>query len=208
MVKVRAYLPNLVSLGLGAAGLLGCAANPATGVRASGEPLGLKIKTEAFSYTQQEKVGTVEYRTATGAPDGSADIYKKRTVHGVDLQWRPTQGTTIIDDQDFFRIAGDEEAERQTREQRDYARLINRVGYGLVIGGVGVMGFAGQMMPDASSKTRATVGGLGLLGTITGALFVYYGIFHNRSENHVMELERARLASDRYNETLKPAANP
>lgn len=207
MAKARAHLPNLVSLGLGAAVLLGCAANPATGLRASGESLGLRIKTESFSYTQREKVGTVEYRTATGAPNGSADIYKKRTVHGVELDWRPTQGTSVIDDQDFFRIAGDEDAERQIREQRDYARLINRVGYGLVIGGVGVMGFAGQMMPDASSKNRATVGGLGLLGAITGTLFVYYGVFHNRSENHVMELERARLASDRYNETLKPTTS-
>lgn len=169
---------------------------------ATGEPLLLDVTTETHTYRTQERVATIQYRSSSGAPAGRAEIYEPRVGTCTKQLWRPMQGQQILDDQDFFRIAGDRVAADEIADHRARARAFNRIGFALLGVGAGAMVFASQADQDGSSRTMATVGGAGLLTAITGGLWIYYGVYHNRSENHLLPLERARAAADRYNELL------
>jgi len=87
MTRVR---KAAVLLALAAAA--GCATNPATGLHATGQPLGVQTEAEHFAYQQQQKVGEVQYRDSSGRAAGSAGIYQTQVVQGTKIHWRPTQG--------------------------------------------------------------------------------------------------------------------
>src|SRR5689334_18058546 len=80
----------------------GCATNPATGLHATGQPLGVKTEYEQIAYRDQQKVGEVQYQNAAGQSEGSASIYRTTVGHATKVHWQPTQGGAVIDDQDFF----------------------------------------------------------------------------------------------------------
>jgi hypothetical protein len=189
--------------------LLGCATNPATGIAASGQPLGIKTETENVAWRERQKVAEVQFVDAAGNNAGSASAYQTRVVNAVKLHWWPTQGGTVIDDQDFFRIARDDRAVAEIEDYRTRAAWLNRAGFGLFALGAGGIAYAEH--GDTESRTMRIVGGAGVLAALTGALWIYYGYYRTRSSDHVMELERAREAANRYNATLnnatlKPAA--
>jgi len=189
---------------LAAGCLFGCATNPATGIAATRQPLGVKVEREDVAWREQQKVGEVQYVDAAGRNAGSANVYQTKVVHAVKLNWSPTQGGAVIDDQDFFRIARDDRAVAEIEDARANAKLLNRVGFGLFLVGAGGIAYAEH--GDTENKTVRTIGGVGVLTALTGALWMYYGYYRTRSDHHLMELERAREAADRYNATLKPAA--
>ena len=184
--------------------LSGCATNPATGIAASGQPLGIKTEAEHVAWREQQKVGEIQFVDAAGNNAGSASAYQTRVVNAVKLHWWPTQGGPVIDDQDFFRIARDDRAVAEIEDYRTRAKWLNRVGFGMFALGAGGIAYAER--GDTESRTTRIVGGAGVLVALTGALWIYYGYYRTRSSDHVMELERAREAANRYNATLKPAA--
>jgi hypothetical protein len=192
----------VAALGAAAATASGCASNPATGLHATGQPLGVQTESESVAYRDQQKVGEVQYQNAAGQPDGSASVYRTTVGHATIIHWRPTQGGTVIDDQDFFRIAGDTATEREIDEYRRQGKALNRVGWGLSVLGAGGVA-ASTLLMDESSKRARTIGGVSVLGLITGALWVYYGYYRMQPDHHAVEIERARAAAERYNATLK-----
>jgi hypothetical protein len=192
----------VVAAALVAAAAAGCATNPATGLRASGQPLGIKTEYESVAYRDQQKVGEVQYQNAAGQSEGSASIYQTSVGHATKIHWQPTQGNAVIDDQDFFRIAGDTASEREVEEYRRQGKALNRVGWGLTLLGAGGVAASTTLMDETTKRAR-TIGGVSVLALITGAAWVYYGYYRTQPDHHAVELERARQAATRYNETLK-----
>jgi hypothetical protein len=185
--------------------LAGCATNPATGLQSTGQALGVQTESEHFAYQQQQKVAEVQYHDSAGRPAGSAGVYQTQTVHGTKIHWRPTQGTAVIDDQDFFRIAGDTGSEQEVEEYRRQGKAMNTVGWGLTLLGAGGIG-ATEAFMDTSQGRGRTIGGVAALSLIVGALWVYAGHYRVQPDHHAVELGKAREAAKRYNESLKMEA--
>jgi hypothetical protein len=186
----------------------GCATNPATGLHATGQALGVQTEAEHFAYQQQQKVGEVQYQDSAGRAAGSAGIYQTQTVHGTKIHWRPTQGGAVIDDQDFFRIAGDTGSEQEVEEYRRQGKAMNTVGWGLTLLGAGGIGATSAFMDETTGRGR-TLAGVSALSLLIGALWVYAGHYRVQPDHHAVEIGKARDAAKRYNETLKldaPAA--
>lgn len=179
----------------------GCATNPATGSPATGRSLGLQTEAEHFSYNRQQTVAEVRYRDSAGRPAGNANVYQTKRVSGTVIHWRPTEGGTVIDDQDFFRIAGDEKAAADIADHRRQGVLLNRVGWVLMALGAGGIAATSTLMDEATT-TGKTVGGVSVLSLIIGGLWVYAGHHRMKPESHLFEIDRAREAANRYNATL------
>jgi hypothetical protein len=182
----------------------GCATNPAKGLPATGQALGVQTESEHFAYQQQQKVAEVQYHDSAGRPAGTAGVYQTQVVHGTKIHWRPTEGGTVIDDQDFFRIAGDTGSEQEVEEYRRQGKAMNTVGWGLTLLGAGGIG-ATEAFMDTSQGRGRTLDGVAALSLIVGALWIYAGHYRVQPDHHAVELEKAREAAKRYNETLTTA---
>lgn len=67
--------------------------------------------------------------------------------------FRLKQGDREIDEQDFYHLAGDSDAERTIADARSSAKLMNTIGWGVV----GACGVAAVSAPIAMGKTGAYV---------------------------------------------------
>jgi hypothetical protein len=190
------------ALVLATATAAGCATNPATGLPATGQVLGVQTEAEHFATQQKQKVGEVQFQDSSGRAAGSAGIYQTKVVHGTKIHWRPTQGGAVIDDQDFFRIAGDTASEQEVQEYRRQGTAMNRVGWGLTLLGAGGIGATSAFM-DETTGTGRKLAGVSALSLIVGALWVYAGHYRMGADVHAVEIGKAQDAAKRYNETLK-----
>ena len=137
---------------LAIAAAAGCATNPATGLPATGQVLGVQTEAEHFAYQQQQKVGEVQYHDSAGRAAGSAGIYQTNVVHGTKIHWRPTQGGTIIDDQDFFRIARDTRLRAGGAGVPAAGNGVEPVGWGLTLLGAGGIGATSAFMDETTGR--------------------------------------------------------
>jgi hypothetical protein len=183
-----------------------CATMPATGIPATGEPLGYRAETQHYAYTTQEKVAEVQYQDAAGRSAGSAAVYQPRTVTGSFTEWRPMQGSAFIDDEDFFRISGDVEAARAVRDFHERALLMNRLGLSLVLVSTAGLAAIRAAHLDTSATSTRVLGGASVLGLILGGSWAWAGYVHMKPESHIFDLDRARADAARYNAARKAAA--
>jgi hypothetical protein len=175
----------------------GCATLPATGAPATGEPLGTLRSSEAYAYLARDKVADVEYRDAAGRSAGSAAVYQDRVVRGVVVHWQPTQGGKVIDDEDFFRIAGDVAAAREIHDYRSQGLWLNRVGLALLATGAG--GLVAYRADPGNRYARA-VGGASALCLVLGGLWTLDGLYRMKPDHHLFDLGRASSDASDYNE--------
>src|SRR5262245_33222080 len=96
----------------------GCIHMPATGVKATGEPLSVDVNTEKRAYVAQEKTGETVHRDASGRVIGTSESYQDTLVEYDVTRWQVFQGDYKIDDQDFFRIGGDDQAADEIANMR------------------------------------------------------------------------------------------
>ena len=110
------------------------------------------------------------------------------------------QGNTPIDEQDYYRIAGDGEAATQIQRTRTRGIFYNRAGWVLAAIGLGGL-FAAAVLPDAGLRKV----GYGLtLALPIGGTMVFYG--RSKAEKHPqLSGRRAREAANRYNAHLSGA---
>ncbi len=207
-------------------GGLGCASLPATGVQATGAPLGVQTGTVIEHHQVSEKVGDVEHTDSSGRTVGRSAVYANRTVTTERDIWFPTQGGQRIDDKDFFTIAGDREAADEVQRYREKGITMNRVG--LVTAGIGIAALVGgyvlmsnsspESNPDGSASaprasTGSTLGGAFMLaGGVAipvGALLAWAGGARQKRDRHPVD-DPARLQSDadRYNRDRGLGAPP
>lgn len=201
---------------------MGCASLPPTGTPATGGKLGVEYVDEHYQYTVKEKVGEVEHRDGNGQKLGTSAVYENRTVNAVQHKWYPTQDGSRIDDQDFFRIAGDKENAERIAEHRDGGVTMNHVGFGLLLAGAAMLvgGYVARTngapgtRPDGTlddgDPTLTNVGtGLGIggaLSAIVGGTLVYAGLNRVDPERHAIdEPSLAEQRARQYNERLGTA---
>jgi hypothetical protein len=187
----------------------GCATLPRTGTQATGEALSVQSHQETATWVEKTKVGEVENRDADGNLIGTSDVYQNQTRSADYTVWNGAQGQTVVDDQDFFQIAGDDAAADEIRSYRESGVTINRIG--LVIGGVGLAGAVGgyglALVGGNDTKSIGYAGAtVGVLTALVGVGIAYWGKGRTNADLHLFDIGRARSAAQAYNTKLKQAA--
>lgn len=184
---------------LGGCFILPSAEAPKTGAVATGEQLNIVDDLKVWTTTHKEKVGETVYKDSSGQTLATADTYQEKTqVHTMKV-WYPVQGAQQIPDEDFFRIAGDQNSLVETEKMRDEGRKWNKRGkITMVAGAVGFV--AGFFVPNAIGRTLLlTGGGLAVSG---GWYMAYYGSKHMDPEHHAVDRSVAERAARQYNGQL------
>jgi hypothetical protein len=163
---------RLAAVLVGTFAIQGCAVNPAKNTARTNEALGVVFYTQEKAYLMRVKdaIKTTNY-------DGTVETieeakYAERTykISGTGFG----QGATLIDEQDFYRLSGDQaSADRVARIRKSHRRK-TQLGIGLLVLGGGVS-FTGQLLPiidgkDEKSSVAPIVTGagvaLGVLGIV------------------------------------------
>jgi hypothetical protein len=114
--------------------LSGClASNPAKGTAATGEPLLLKVERGTGTYTRNEVVSKDTVRNTDGHIVGTIE-HRADVEHS--FRWHDTfffQGESRLDEQDFYRLAGDSESEHRVAGHRRSAARIQKAGLGIML---------------------------------------------------------------------------
>ncbi len=192
----------------------GCVTLPTVGTPATGERLGVRSFTETYSVTEQVKVGEVRHYNASGSTVGTSSVYADQTRLVSETKFRHYQGDSQVDEQDFFRIAGDVQAEQKVIDYRRNSVLLNKIGWSAV--GVGaVMLVVGLVVNAASARTdeygRSTSPGAGglivsTLGAVIGGsgfYLSYYASNRVSPDFPVNHVSRAQVAAGQYNAALQ-----
>jgi hypothetical protein len=185
----------------------GCATLPGIGAPMTGEPLHVESRLVTDTYSVKEKVGEVQHKDAQGRSIGTSDMYQDRLVTSHHMVWHPVQGRDGIDDQDFFRIAGDTEAEEQVRQFRETGITLNRAGLGVIAASAASL-IGGVVISRASGGSAIGSGMLygGAFGFSIGSVLAYMGLGRVAPGVHPVDESRARVAAHRYNAELARAA--
>ena len=172
---------------------------PRSGAVATGEPLNVVDDVKVWTTTSKEKVGETVYKDSSGSTIATADNYEERTqVHSMKV-WYPVQGAEQIADEDFFRIAGDQQALAQTGEMRANAKTWNRRGKYTMLGGA-ISFVAGIFIKQPVARTvLMSGGGLAVSG---GWAMAYWGAKQMEPENHAVDRSIAERAARQYNQAL------
>jgi len=189
--------------------LTGCATLPITGVQASGEPLDVQSGLVTHTWTSNDKVAEIQHKDENGNSIGKSDVYEERQHSAQVLEWYPQQGGIRLDDEDFFRIAGDTDAASRIRASRESGVTLNKVGWGVVAAGLAIVagGMAMRTSPDLADGGLYLSSG-GLLTASIGSMLVWWGIGKTRDPHPINDLPYAERASRSYNQRLLAAAAP
>ncbi|MDI1476221.1 hypothetical protein [Polyangium sp. y55x31] len=193
-------------------GSWGCAHLPKTGTESTGEPLNVEVRTETHTYVTQAKVGEVQHRDSSGRLVGTSSLYENQVGSYDVTRWQVFQGDTPIDDQDFYKIAGDTETANQIADYRSTGVTMNRVGLGLAIAG-GALAIAGMFIfPLMGEKDQygnvdrpawtiyAGTGGL-ILGLVGGGV-AWAGYARTKREHPIDDPQRAANTARKYNKQI------
>ena len=169
---------------------------PKSGAVPTGEPLNVVDDVKVWSTTYKEKVAETEYKDETGKVIGTGAVYQDRQqVHTMKV-WYPVQGQQQVSDEDFFRIAGDKDAQKATEDLRDDGRTKHRHGVYWIAGGL-VASIAGYVVPNATARTVLVLGGT--VGMVAGFYFIYDGAHEMNPETHAVDRSIAERAAQQYN---------
>src|SRR5690349_13411615 len=150
--------------------LLPASSAPKSGVVATGEQLNVVDDVKVWTTTQKEKVAETEYKDADGHTIGTGAVYADKTqVHTMKI-WYPVQGAQQLADEDFFKIAGDDQALSDTLALREHGKTWNHRGIGMMIGGA-VAALASFAIDNTTAKSILMYGG-GL--TVAGGYYAAY----------------------------------
>ena len=195
------------SIVVAALALSACATNPAQHVPATGAALAVDVRDELYTYTATEQVGQVEHRDSAGNLVGTSTMTQDVQRTGVARTVTLLQGGAPVDEQDFYAIAGDEDARGQIEGER-------ALGEALQIGGLTTLGVGGAALLVGMLPTylgAAGDGGAipivagsvlmtgGLLAASAGGLAYYYGNGLVAPGRLVFDEARAARAADAYN---------
>ncbi|HEX3758983.1 MAG TPA: hypothetical protein VHW23_09770 [Kofleriaceae bacterium] len=165
--------------------LTACLPNPATGVAANGGPLRVQYRTGTGTFVSNDKTG----EDVTTHSDGSESVteHYQPVEHSYRWSdWRYFQGRSELDEQDYYRIAGDDGAARNIEDIRGDAAVKMKIGAPLLILG----SVASFLLPAIGSsngnKNLSTLGyvGGGLVG-VTGGLVWYWGRNEMANRHHL-----------------------
>ncbi len=169
---------------------------------------------------QRERAGEDEIRDATGRVIATNTRYTEKEVHWTEHDWYTMQGGVRVDDESFFRIAGDEKAVETYKAYHQDGASASTVGGVVTVIGLGLVaaGIAGYVLdpPKTDATFHTTGGGFRTLGALSMGLggFTTVGgliaLFSGRSKaaatdkRLIDEPQRARAAARRYNDRIAP----
>jgi len=196
---------------------VGCAHLPKTGAESTGEPLNVEVKTETRTYVTQAKVGEVVSRDSSGRVIGTSEVYENRVGQYDVTRWQAFQGDAPLDDQDFYRIAGDEKTAKEIAEMRQSGVSLNHAGAvvlaiggalaltGIVLSGTGALSSTDSNGITTSSPAPTYMLSFGMVGASVGGVLMFYGAAKAKREHPIDDPERADRVARRYNKTLGAA---
>jgi hypothetical protein len=172
---------------------------PRPGAVATGEPLAVVEDVKVWTTTYKEKVAEAELRDEDGHKIGTAAVYEDRTQVHTRPIWYPVQGLTQLADEDFFRIAGDQQALEQTLEMRANGRKWRK--RGMITIGAGVVGLiATYFVPNPTGRIALGLGSSVAFGG--GYTMMYWGAHQLNPETHAVDRSVAERAAQQYNQQL------
>jgi hypothetical protein len=172
---------------------------PRAGAVATGEPLAVVDDVKVWTTTYKEKVAEAEYRDENGKKIGTAAVYEDRTQVHTQPIWYPVQGRTQLADEDFFRIAGDQQALEQTLEMRANGRKWRK--RGMITLGAGVVGLiASYFVPNPTGRIALSLGST--VAFCGGYYMTYWGAHQLNPETHAVDRSVADRAAQQYNQQL------
>ena len=147
LVSVVGLLPACIS------------SNPATGRAATGEPLRVKIESGSFAYTTNDVVGTSTIHDSNGNEVGTIEHHADREHTGTYHYFNLYEGSGKIDEQDFYRLAGDRDSVAAVGAHRASSRRTQWIGLSIAAASLAIGGamIAGGI---ASNSTGLAIGGL------------------------------------------------
>jgi hypothetical protein len=172
---------------------------PRSGVVPTGQPLAVVDDVKVWTTTSKEKVAEAQYKDENGNNVGSAAIYEDRTqVHTMKI-WYPVQGNEQLADEDFFRIAGDNEHEQETLAMRANGHKWHK--RGIITLGVSVVAMIGSyFIPNPGLRTGLVLGST--VGVLGGYYMTYWGAVQMNPETHAVDRSIAERAAQQYNSRL------
>lgn len=181
---------------------------PTLGMEASGEELWVRTEEHQATYAEKEKVGEVVHKDNRGRDIGTSEVYEDRltTVHWT--TWYPMQGDIQLDDEDFLRIVGNQQALEEHRDFRKSGLSRIKWGKGLMIGGAATF-VASFFVPAENYSLRYGLSTLGLMGGSGGWYLARSGAARFEADSHTIEPSRANYEVQRYNRNLgsRPTAS-
>jgi hypothetical protein len=107
--------------------LTACATNPATNAAATGALLRVEARSGTYQYDADVETG----RTVTTDDSGGSSEavhYERQTLTANYLDWKLYEGDQEIDEQDYFRLAGDDSAFKEVKRDRTFKEQVQRWG--------------------------------------------------------------------------------
>jgi hypothetical protein len=179
------------------------ASTPTLGAKATGEPLLIVDDVKVETKVTRDKVGELRVEDDAGQTVARGDLYANQRHTTAQLVWFPVQGSEVIPDEDFFRIAGDPAAVERSRARRERLQSWNR--RGKIIALAGVAGVIGGIFVPNPAKTLLVLGGGAAFAT--GWYVSFWSHQQVKPEHHAVEREEAVMAAQRYNKTLGISAS-
>lgn len=179
-------------------GLAACGANPATGIGSSGLPMRLRYAQGTGTYQSNDVVEENKIvNSETGEDTGLTEQKTALVTHSYHWQdWTYYQGKLELDEQDYFRLAGDDDAYREVQRIRRNDKLKEYLGGALAILGAGV-GFYGvgdyKGQGNHVKSKPAVYGGFGV--AIAGMYTFMWGAYDLKRE-HQLSTTRADADAD------------
>jgi hypothetical protein len=174
----------------------GCATNPATGVASSGDALRVQYSTGTGTYTSNDVVGTDVHRDANGNEVGSTD-HVQAVEHSFRWNdWKYFQGGAELDEQDYYRIAGDADAVDRVGRIRDSASTKMKIGIPIFVAGLAVGLVASAIQSTSGSSTATTAAYIGGTTVMTAGGLVWYWGHSDMTNRHHLPSPRADQNAD------------
>jgi hypothetical protein len=177
--------------------MTGCLSNPATGVTSNGGPMRLKLESGTGRYTSNDVVAEDAIVDANGNDTGNRVQHTAEVTHQYQWsQWGYFQGRDKLDEQDYFRLAGDQQAADEVAHQRAKAVLMERLGLPIAVAGY-IATFA--MISYGRQHDNGAIENLGAygMGSVAGLGSLLYAAGYYKLKNpHLLPQERAETAAD------------
>jgi len=198
MTRSTLALAALSTLALGAC-ILPKANTLHSGAVATGEQLAVVDDVKVWTTTHKEKVAETEYRDSDGNVVGTGAVYADKTdVHSMKI-WYPVQGAQQLTDEDFFRIAGDQDSLDATMKMRASGKKWHRRGL-FTMGGGAVAMIASYFVHNTTGRLVLDLGGI--VAVSGGYYLSWWGAHQMNPETHAVDRSIANQAARSYNQGL------
>lgn len=211
-MSLRRHLP-LLAAAAALSTVTGCASIRTQYTQPNGQPLGVYDQTRSYLYNVDVKTGSVR----NSAGQEILATYQRETRVGTERVWFGMQGAQKIDEESFYRIAGDQDAVARYRDYREGGVTQNLIGLIMMGGGFAVGAGGIGMIVGANSCTGCITGyddGLGTAGYLMavgglivggiGVTLTLMGKGKAESPNVriINDPERMKAAAQQYNQKL------